>query len=354
MIEGTLGYSATTIALFVGLVLLFVGIDLFAHRKDKPVSLKDALAWSFLWVLVSLGFAGYLGYTYGEEKASLFISGYALEKVLSVDNLMVFIAIFNAFSIPEAYRHRILYWGIIGAILFRLVFVVGGAALYALGPWVEFVFAGIIAFTAYKMLSGGDDDDSITDYSNHFSVRWTQRIVPVVPKLIGHNFFASKKTVEAELAKPENQGMSVVRRAAFYATPMFLCLVCIEFSDVLFAFDSVPAVIAVTKDPLLVYSAMMFAILGLRSMYFVLDALQRYMAHLEKAIIVLLFFIAFKLTISAANHMFGWPGFTIDPNVSLAIVLGTLAVGVIASIIFPSKDDDQSDEAAKQNTGAAE
>jgi len=337
----TIGFPPMVIAIFAALIILFIAIDLFSHRADKPVSLKDAIVWSIIWVVVSLGFAGYLYYSQGAQYAQLFLTGYALEKVLSVDNLMVFVAIFSAFAVPEGYRHRILFYGVIGAIVFRGIFVAVGSAIYAIGPWVELVFAAIIAWTAVQMLKADDDGDEVEDYSNHWSVRLTRKLVPVWPKLVGHNFFVGGKQVDALLQQPENKDVDVPRGKWIYATPLLLCLVTIEIADVLFAFDSVPAVIAVTNEPLLVYTAMIFAILGLRQLYFVLAALQKYLVHLAKAVIVLLFFIAAKLTLASCVKL-GWvpPEWKIAPNTSLMIVLGVLLAGVVASFIFPPKGDE--------------
>ncbi len=340
MFQGEIGYPPTVIALFSVLIVLFIAIDLFSHRKDKPVQLKDAIIWSLIWIAVSMAFAGYLYFQYGAEKASLFLTGYALEKVLSVDNLMVFVAIFSAFAVPEAYRHRILFYGVIGAIIFRGVFVAIGSALYAIGPWIELVFAAIIAWTAVQMLKSDGDGDEVEDYSNHWSVRFTRKIFPVWPKIVGHNFFISGKKVDELMADPENKDVSVPRGKWMYATPLLLCLVTIEIADILFAFDSVPAVIAVTHEPLLVYTAMIFAILGLRQLYFVLAAMQKYLVHLAKAVIVLLFFIAAKLTLAAAVKLEWVPAeWKIAPNTSLMIVIGVLLIGVVASVLFPPKDE---------------
>jgi tellurite resistance protein TerC len=340
MLEGHIGYPPTVIALFCAIIFGFLALDLYSHRKDKPVSLKDALIWSAIWVALALAFAGYLYLKYGSEFASLFLTGYLLEKVLSVDNLMVFVAIFAAFGIPEQYRHRVLLYGVLGAIVFRLIFVAAGTWLYALGPWVEFVFAAIIAWTAVKMLQASGDDNEIADYSNHWSVRLTRKVFPVWPKLHGHSFFLRERQVAALHALPENKDLDVPKSKWIYATPLFLCLIAIEVADIVFAFDSVPAVIAVTKEPLLVYTAIIFAILGLRQLYFVLAALQKYLVHLAKAIIVLLFFIAFKLALAASIKVFDLPPeWKIDPNTSLLIVLTVLGLGVVASFVFPPKED---------------
>lgn len=340
-----IGFPPMTIAVFVSLAIIALAIDLLTHKKDKPVTLMDASLWSVFWVVISLAFAGFLYVNHGSEVASLFVTGYALEKVLSVDNLFVFMAIFAWFKIPEGLRHRVLYWGIIGAIVFRGIFVAIGTGLLAFGPWVEIVFAAIVAWTAVMMLRSGGDDEEDEDYSQHVAYRFASKLFPVWPKLYGHNFFVSRKELEVELQKPENKGMSLAEKGFWFSTPLFLCVVVVEISDVLFAFDSVPAIIAVSKEPLIVYSAMMFAILGLRTMYFVLEALKRYLVHLEKSVIVLLFFIAAKLALNATNHLFHH-GYTISPNTSLAVVMIVLAIGVLASVMFPGEEESKPEEKA--------
>lgn len=337
MEQTLIGFPTETVTIFIILAVAALLIDLFAHRSDKPIGLKSAVLWSIFWVAISLGFAVFLYIHHNAEVATLFITGYALEKVLSVDNLFVIMAIFAWFKIPENYRHRILYLGVIGAIIFRGVFVAIGTGLLALGPWVEIAFAVIVAWTAIMMLKSKDDDEEIVDYSGHLANRIVRRFFPVYPKIVGHQFFISSKQVSEELAKPENKNFTFnVKKGAIYATPLLLCVAVIELSDVMFAFDSVPAIIAVSREPLIVYSAMMFAILGLRTLYFVLEALRQYLIHLEKAVIVLLFFIAFKLGLNATNHIWHF-GYEIEPVTSLYVVLGVLAVGILASFIFPEK-----------------
>ncbi|MDF7740546.1 tellurium resistance membrane protein TerC, partial [Klebsiella pneumoniae] len=176
-----------------------------------PISLKSAALWSVFWVVVAMAFAGFLFVHHGAEVASLFVTGYALEKVLSVDNLFVMMAIFSWFSVPDRYRHRVLYWGIIGAIVFRGIFVAIGTGLLSLGPYVELIFAVVVAWTAVMMLKGGGDDDEIEDYSQHLAYRLVKRFFPIWPKLSGHAFLLTQKEVDAELAKPENKDVSVGR-----------------------------------------------------------------------------------------------------------------------------------------------
>ncbi len=340
----SIGFPIETVLVFVVLSVGAILLDLFMHREDKPISLKNALYWSAFWIAIAFGFAGFLYVHHGVEVASLFVTGYALEKVLSVDNLFVIMAIFSWFSVPDGYRHRILYWGIIGAIVFRGIFVVIGTSLLALGPWVEVVFALLVAWTAIMMLRSQEEADEIEDYSQHIAYRAVKKLFPVWPKIKGNTFLLRQSDIDNELKKPENNEITIGRssHSMFYATPLLLCLAVVELSDVMFAFDSVPAVIAVSREPLIVYSAMMFAILGLRTLYFVLEALKQYLVHLEKAVIILLFFIAFKLGLNASEHLFHH-GYSISATTSLFVVMGVLILGVLASFIFPEKEttDDQ-------------
>ncbi len=333
----SLGFPLETTAVFVVIAVCALLIDIFAHRSHKPIGLKSASIWTLFWILVSLAFAGFLYFHHGKEVASLFLTGYALEQVLSIDNLFVIMAIFAWFKVPDGYRHRILYWGVIGAIVFRGIFVVIGTSLLALGPWVEMVFAVVILWTAILMMRAGDDDDASDDYSDHIANRLVRRFFPVYPKLIGPYFLVSSQQVEDDLAKPENKDFSFeVKKGIRYATPLLLCIAVVEISDVMFAFDSVPAVIAVSREPLIVYSAMMFAVLGLRTMYFVLEALRKYLRHLEKSVIFLLFFVAAKLALNSSDHLWHH-GYNISAMTSLYVVLGVLALGIIASLLFSGK-----------------
>ena len=339
--EHHFGFPLETVAIFVVVVIFSVWLDLRMHKDSEDISIPNAVAWSLFWIFLAIAFFFYLKVHHGDEFADLFLAGYILEKSLSVDNLMVFVAIFASFGIKGALQHRVLYFGILGAVVFRMLFIAFGTTLFGLSTWIEFVFAAIVAWTGWKMLSGIGEDKDIEDYSDHWSVRLTQKLVPIFPRLHGHHFVVSHGHVKTVVE--QDSSLTVSREATVYATPMLLCLVCIEVSDIIFAFDSVPAIIAITREPFLVYSAVIFAILGLRSLYFVLAAAQKYLVHLDKAVAALLFFIAFKLALQASNHLFGWPGFSISANLSLMIILGTLAVGVIASLLFPGKEEVEED-----------
>lgn len=302
-------YSIWLVLAFFGIIGGSLWLDLKAHNADEPVTIKNALVWSAFWIALAVGFSGYLWYAYGAEKFSAFLAGYFLEKSLSVDNLFVMMAIFGSFSITEKYQHRVLYYGILGALVLRMLFIAFGTSLAALSEWVMVGFGAFVIFTAWKMYSSDGGDEEIEDYSNHFAVKWTKKIFPISTKLDGHNFFTMEGLVRC-------------------ATPLFLALVCIEFSDLAFAFDSVPAVIAVTKDPLLVYTSNIFAILGLRSLYFVLMAAKDYLIYLENAVIGILVFIGLKMILGALGILH------ISSSISLMVVLGGILVGILASIFI--------------------
>lgn len=325
----SIGLDFTTVSIFISIAVIAFWVDMKAHKSDQEITLASAVKWSVFWVLISVTFGAYLYWHHGSEAASLFFTGYALEKVLSVDNLFVIMAIMSWFSIPEGLRHRVLYWGIIGAVVFRGIFVAVGTQLVALGPWVEIIFGCIVGWTAIMMLRKGEQDE-VEDYSQHIAYKLVYRMLPVLPSLVGHRFFVSSNTLEKE--NLQSAALTTHKTARWYATPLFLCLAVIELSDVMFAFDSVPAVIAISKDPFIVYSAMMFAILGLRSLFFVLDALKSSLKYLESSVIGLLFFIAGKLILGASDHLFG-VGIIITPGFSLSVVLVVLFVGIVASLI---------------------
>ncbi len=318
-------YSLAEGLLFVGLVVAALLIDLFAHKQDKPVSLRDATLWSFFWIALSVAFAGYITYSHGKDQGMLFLTGYFLEKSLSVDNLFVFIAIFSSFAIKPEFQHRVLYYGILGAVVMRMIFVGLGASVIALfGPWALTTFGLFVLWTAWKMWQESRKEcEAMEDYSNHWSVRMTRRFLPVYPQLDGHNFFTRQGGI-------------------LCATPLLLCLVTVEIADVMFAFDSVPAIFSIfagLKEPLnvstqtfLVYTSNIFAILGLRSLYFLLAAANRFLHHLEKAVIAILVFIGVKMLLGVFD------AFHIPPVMNLVIVLGLLAAGVIGSYIFPQKE----------------
>lgn len=337
-------FPPLTVGLFGGIFVASLIIDLIQHRGQHEVTIKNAAGWSIFWIAISLGFWQFIQWQHGDEWASMFLTGYVLEKTLSIDNLMVFIAIFKFFGVESGLQHRILYYGILGAIIFRAVFVaIGSTFLLWAGPYAEVIFGLFVAWAGIQMLRSKEEEEGAQpEFEDMLLVRWAQKVYPVFPRLVGHRFFVGRSEVEAEIAKEDNAALApkareqLAKQVQRWMTPAMVCLLVVEGSDVLFAVDSVPAVIAVTREPLLVYTAMIFAVLGLRSLYFILVVLTRYLVHLEKAVIAVLFFIAIKMFLGAAGHwMPNVPHIT--PNVSMYVVLGILALGVVASVLMPGE-----------------
>jgi tellurite resistance protein TerC len=287
------------------------------------MTLTRATSWSVMYVVAAFIFAGYIWSHRGPEDAQLFLAAYMLEKVLSVDNLMVFAAIFSYFGIRPQCRHRILRWGIVGAAAMRLAFVCLGTELFAASEkWMGIIFAGLIAYAGYTILN--NEPGKEVDHASRWYVRWLQKWRPVYtgPGSDEHFLMRSIALPPARSVWEREHGPGVY----WCITPALLCLVAIEVSDVVFAVDSVPVVIAVARDPFIVYSAMIFAILGLRAMYFVLDALQHTLSYMNLAVAMVLFFVACKLLVASFLDIH------VPPLWSLGAVLATLGAGVLASI----------------------
>ena len=368
-----MGFPIWTVAIFILIFILSLTIDLIQHRNADEISFKDAMYWSIFWIMLSLGFYGWLllgppEYVLGNANpapnaqtsyANLFLAGYVLEKTLSVDNLMVFIAIFKFFNIKDILQHRILYFGILGAIVFRAIFVALGTLLLQAAGYAELIFGALVWYAAWQMWAAGEEEESDEDpeYEKMWLVQFFSRFYPIFPKLVGKQFFVTSKEVEElgadipDLQKPSSN--------VNWMTPAFVCLLVIEASDVLFAVDSVPAVMAVTREPLLVFSSMIFAILGLRSLYFVLLALTKFLVHIETAVIGVLLFIGIKMFIHAYvvfQCKFFIPGAATDcaekaeflpsflhisPTISMIVVLSLLSLGVLASLIWPAPPEEE-------------
>jgi len=275
----------------------------FFYTKSHEITTKTAVVLSSAYVGMAVLFGGFIYAVHGASDASLYFTGYVMEKALSVDNLMVFTAIFTFFGIAcKKTQHRILLWGIAGAIIFRGLFVAAGTTLINLHWSVQVAFGLFVLYSAYAMWKSEDEDFDV-ESKRAFVTKWVSKIYPVSDKLEGSKFFTIINGIK-------------------YATPALLCMVVIELSDVVFAFDSVPAIFSITSDPFLVMAAMMMAILGLRALYFVLSILMEKLPHLSKAVIVILVFIGFK--------MIALPfGYHLDPTVSLAIVGSILGLGCI-------------------------
>jgi len=369
-----MGFPTITVAIFMGAFFFSLIIDLLQHRNSEEITFKGSVIWSIFWILLSLGFWGWLNFgppelvlgemikehskedlsNWQSHYASMFLTGYVLEKTLSVDNLMVFIAVFKFFNIKDVLQHRILYFGILGAIIFRGIFVGLGTFLLTFAGYAELIFGALVFYAGWQMWKSSEEEETEEEpnYEEMWLVKFFHRFYPIFPKLVGKNFFISGKKA-AEEAK-EDTDLEVDTSVARYMTPAFVCLLVIEGSDVLFAVDSVPAVIAVTREPLLVFSSMIFAILGLRSLYFVLVVLTKYLVHIETAVIFVLFFIAAKMFIHSYDNFDNKQNFDlpdlphwmhIEPQVSMYVVLLMLSLGVIASLIWPGKEEEEEEAA---------
>ncbi len=309
-------HSIWEIIAFLVFICFFLWLDLNNHKDNKPVSMKNAATWTSIWVTLAMIFMGYIWWNFGGEPAQLFLAGYLLEASLSIDNLFVIMAIFGSFGIKDEFQHRVLYYGILGALIMRFIFIAAGTQLVQVfGDYALGIFGIFILWTAWKMWQQhGVETKEVEDFTDHWAVRITQRFIPVHPRIEGHKFF---------IRVAANEG----GKAILKATPLFLCLIVVEISDVMFAFDSVPAIIAITPDPFLVYTCNIFAILGLRSMYFLLAAAKRYLRHLEKSVIAILAFIGVKMLLMV------FTGIHMPPMASLGVVGGLLILGIGASFI---------------------
>jgi tellurite resistance protein TerC len=288
---------------FIGFVLALLAVDLGVfHRHSHEVSAKEAGIWSAVWVCLALSFAGGMWALSGPERALEFTTGYLIEKALAVDNIFVFVVLFAALGIPARYQHRVLFWGVLGALLMRAVFILIGGALLARFDWMLYVFGGVLALTGVKLLLQREQE---THPENNPVVRWFQRVMPITPQLEGDRF-------------------SVVRDGRRYATPLLLALVAVEVSDLIFAVDSIPAIFAVTTDPFIVFTSNIFAILGLRSMYFLLANIITKFAYLKVGLSFVLMFVGAKMLLASVVHL--------PILLSLGIIAAILGGSILVSL----------------------
>ncbi len=291
--------------IFGTLVFAALAVDLgICQRKAHVVRPKEALAWSLVWVVLALLFNAGVWWAKGSVAAGEFLAGYLVEKSLSVDNLFVFLVIFSWFSVPKEYEARILLWGVMGALVLRAIFVFAGAALLDRFHWMIYVFGGLLILTGIKMLvkkdgEGGPERNPL--------VRFLRRVLPVTPAYDGERFFTR---VEG-------------RR---FVTPLFLTLVVVEFTDVVFAVDSIPAVFAVTRDPFIVLTSNVFALLGMRSLYFLLADANGLFRFLKFGLVLILWFVGAKMLLAGVVK--------IPISLSLAVVGGILAGSIALSILL--------------------
>ncbi|MCA2982785.1 TerC family protein [Gemmatimonas sp.] len=298
------------------MVLFLLALDLGVfNRKAHAVSVKEALGWSALWVSLAVGFGLWIGQAMGRQAMLEFYAGYLVEQALSVDNLFVFILIFGYFRVPQELQHRVLFWGILGALLMRGAMIGAGAILLAQFHWIIYVFGAFLVYTGFKMAFGGGSD--IAPEQNPV-IRLVRRFVPLTTRFHGERFFV-REAIEPGGA---------LRRVA---TPLFVVLVLVETTDVVFAVDSIPAIFGVTRNPFLVYTSNVFAILGLRSLYFVLANIIGRFHLLKYGLSVVLAFVGVKMLLSEWRP--------IGIGVSLGIVAGVLVGSVLLSLVIPPRPD---------------
>ena len=304
-------------ALFIAFnagVLAVLAIDLGVfNRKAHAPSVKEAAAWSAVWISLSMGFAGVVYYQMGSQSALEFLTGYLVEYSLSVDNIFVFLLIFNYFRIPDKYQHRVLFWGILGALLMRGAMIAAGAFLIARFHWIIYVFGAFLVFTGIRMAM--HDDTGIEPEANPI-LRLVRRLLPITHDYRGQHFFVKESPAP---------GAPVT----LMATPLFIVLVLVETTDLIFAVDSIPAIFAVTQDPFIVYTSNVCAILGLRSLYFLLAGVIHKFHYLKLGLAVVLTFVGVKMLLGSVYH--------IPIQVSLGIIATILVSSVVASIVFPKQ-----------------
>ncbi len=306
-------------------IALMLAIDLFRHRDDHEPTPKEALFETLVWVSFGLFFALVIWVAFGGQATTEYLSGYVIEKSLSVDNVFVWAMLFATFKIPLKYQHRVLFWGIFGALLLRGLFIWAGTALISKFWWVLLVFGALLVATGLKILKHRNDEG---EKEHTAGLRLLKKVMPVSDELDGHKFFT---VVNAKRA----------------ATPLFAALVVVEFTDIIFAVDSVPAILAVSNEPFLVFASNAFAIMGLRAMYFLLAGAKEKFHFLSHALGIILIYVGVKMTVSHWFH--------ISTFVSLGVIVGLLALAIWASLKFPKvfggEDDPDAPEAPDAHAG---
>ncbi|MFM7262056.1 MAG: TerC family protein [bacterium] len=366
---------------FIGLVVLFLALDLGVfHREAHEVSMKEAARWSVIWLSCGIAFSAFVWKAYdanwlglgldtprynthelagqvpeqpiiisgtveGAEAAKQYLVGYVVEKSLAMDNIFIIALIFSFFAVPAKYQHRVLFWGIIGALIMRGGMIGIGAGLILKYQWILIIFGGFLVLTALKMaLIKGNDDPS-----QNIAVRLCKKFLPTVDFYDGQRFF-TKRTVKPTYSKDPTTGKETMDpppagtlSAKWAITPLFLALILVEITDLVFAVDSIPAIFAITPDPFIVFTSNIFAILGLRALYFCLAALIAKFRFLKPALILILAFVGVKLLLLSVPPYLGAIGLEaqksikIDTTLSLVIVLATLALATVLSIAIPAK-----------------
>jgi tellurite resistance protein TerC len=295
---------------FLVFVLAVLALDLGVfHKKSHTVGFKESMIWSAVWIGMALIFNGLLYFWKGPQDAMLFLTGYVIEKSLSVDNLFVFLLIFGYFKIPNQYQHKVLFYGILGALVMRAFFIWAGIAILERFTWVIYIFGAFLVFSGIKMLMPQSDDH---DLEKSWVITWTKKILPTSPHFHEDKFF-------------------IKQAGQWMITPLFITLVFVEFSDLVFAIDSIPAIIGITNDPFLVFTSNVFAIMGLRSLYFALKGFADIFHYLKYGLAAILIFIGVKMLISHWYHM--------PVSITMSVIFGVLTLSVILSLRSKKKEE---------------
>ena len=286
----------------LAVILAMLAIDLLAHRTAHVVSVREAAIWSGVWVSLGVAFGGVVWWAYGAQAGGEYYAGYLIEKSLAVDNVFVFALMFTYFAVPREYQHRVLFYGVLGALVFRAVFIAGGVVLIENFAWVLYLFGAFLVYTGWKMFTHRNDQ---LDASRNPVLRWVTRWVPSTEEYHGQRFW--------------------VRKAGkWVATPLFTVLVLVEITDIIFAVDSIPAIFAVTQEPFLVFTSNAFAILGLRAMYFLLADLIHRFVYLKAGLAVVLVFVGVKMLLLDVYKIPIW--------LSLAVIATSITLAVVWSL----------------------
>jgi tellurite resistance protein TerC len=289
----------------IGMLALDLGVF---HRKSHSVSVKEALTWTAVWIGLAMLFNLFVYYYFDKEAALEFFTAYVVEKSLSIDNIFVIIMIFSYFRVPDAYQHKVLFWGIFGALIMRVIFIFAGIELIHKFHWLIYVFGAFLIVTGARMIFG---EDKPMDPEKNPIVKLVRRMFPITESFEGDKFF-------------------IKRGDQLWATPLFVVVMLIEATDLIFAVDSIPAIISISEDPFIVYTSNVFAILGLRSLYFALAGIEKYFTYLKYGLATILVFVGIKMVIADF--------YKIPVEISLIIISFLLAISMIASVLIKKKE----------------
>lgn len=297
-------------AIFTAIIVGFLIVDLgFLNRQAHKISLKSALLQSLFWVAISCGFAVLIYMFMGGEQAAAFMSAYVTEKMLSVDNLFVILLIFSFFGLEEKYYHRVLFWGIMGAIVFRAIFIGLGAFIISQFHWVLYIFGAVLLYTGISLFK--DKEEEHADFNNHFILRWAKKLFAFTTNYHDGKFFLKEN-------------------GKWHATILFMIVLLVEATDIIFAVDSIPAAFAISQDPFIVFTSNIFAIMGLRALFFLIEGVVHKFHYLQKGLSFILIFIGAKM-------LGGLFDIHLSSLMSFGIIMGALGFSLLLSVLFPKK-----------------